>query len=643
MRPWLIAAFSLLLFSAAASGQMTSAECLDCHGDASLTKEVGGRQVSMHVNKARYDGSVHAPMECTDCHSDISEYPHEPAPQPVDCSGCHSDSVEAWQRSIHAESLQKRNPRAANCQSCHGNAHEIISSSDPASRTSRANQPKMCGSCHGIQMVMAPSGLHVEPFLNYQESVHGRAAAGGNQQAAVCSDCHKVHDVLTARPADSPINRFNIAETCGHCHKAEAEQFIRSVHGVALERGNSQTPTCTNCHGIHMIRAHDDPRSTVSAAAVATTTCSQCHESVRLNQELGVAQTVRSYRESYHGLAARFGSNRVANCASCHGVHNILPSSNPQSTIHPSNLEKTCGACHPGAGANFARGSVHLNVPESQDPGTIGTRIVRLLYLPIIIGTIGFMLLHNVLSWRRQAVAKRNQPGRVIIRMNRNQRIQHMINFLAFFVLVITGFALAWPESWLAVALGANEEVRRWGHRIAAIVMMAVGLYHVGYMVSTTEGRKGLRDFWFKWRDLTDLKQNFLYFLGKAPHRPKFERFTYGEKMEYWALVWGTAVMAVTGLILWFSVEVSRFMPRWVVDIAGAIHWYEAILATLAIVVWHFYGVIFDPAVYPMNWSWWDGRMSVEEYEHEHGADYETWRRAQIDAGDHPPEPPRHG
>jgi cytochrome b subunit of formate dehydrogenase len=324
-------------------------------------------------------------------------------------------------------------------------------------------------------------------------------------------------------------------------------------------------------------------------------------------------------------------------------VHSILPSSNPRSTVHPDNLAKTCGSCHPGAGKNFTRGSMHLNIPESKDPGTVGTRLVRLFYIPVILGTIGFMLLHNFLAWRRKAIEKRRRRDRVIVRMNRNQRIQHFVNFISFFVLVITGFALAWPDSWLAIALGDNEEIRRWSHRIAAIAMMAVGLYHVGYMVGTSDGRKGLIDFWFKRKDLKDFLANFSYFLGRSSERPRFARFTYAEKMEYWALVWGTAVMAVTGLLIWFSVEVSRFLPRWLIDVATAVHWYEAILATLAIVVWHFYGVIFDPEVYPMNWSWWDGRMSVEEYEHEHGADFETWRREQIRGGDHGPEPPRHG
>jgi hypothetical protein len=115
-----------------------------------------------------------------------------------------------------------------------------------------------------------------------------------------------------------------------------------------------------------------------------------------------------------------------------------------------------------------------------------------------------------------------------------------------------------------------------------------------------------------------------LYYLGLESERPTFARFNYAEKAEYWALVWGLLVMAATGLLLWFKVLVSVWLPRWWMDVATAIHFYEAVLATLAIIVWHFYQVFFDPDVYPMNWAWWDGKMPLEHYEEEHGLDVAT-------------------
>ena len=98
--------------------------------------------------------------------------------------------------------------------------------------------------------------------------------------------------------------------------------------------------------------------------------------------------------------------------------------------------------------------------------------------------------------------------------------------------------------------------------------------------------------------------------------------------MEYWALVWGTIVMAVTGVMIWAKVEFGNHLPRWVIDAATAVHFYEAILASLAILVWHFYMIIFDPEVYPMNWAWYDGKVTYELYQSEHGLDVETLNQA---------------
>jgi hypothetical protein len=99
--------------------------------------------------------------------------------------------------------------------------------------------------------------------------------------------------------------------------------------------------------------------------------------------------------------------------------------------------------------------------------------------------------------------------------------------------------------------------------------------------------------------------------------------------------------MGVTGLMLWFKVQFGTWFPRWWLDIATAIHFWEAVLATLAIVVWHFYQVVFEPDVYPMNWAWWDGRISEEEFAHEHGDAHEEWRRSREGKeGETPPEPP---
>ena len=137
--------------------------------------------------------------------------------------------------------------------------------------------------------------------------------------------------------------------------------FNASIHGQAIARGNQLSPVCTDCHGIHSIKSHKDPNSPVSEQNLSRDTCARCHEGVRLSSEFGIpGNRVSTYMDSYHGLAAEGGSVVAANCSSCHGVHNILPSSDPRSTINRANLDATCGKCHKGVTQKFTLTPVHM-------------------------------------------------------------------------------------------------------------------------------------------------------------------------------------------------------------------------------------------------------------------------------------------
>jgi cytochrome b subunit of formate dehydrogenase len=238
----------------------------------------------------------------------------------------------------------------------------------------------------------------------------------------------------------------------------------------------------------------------------------------------------------------------------------------------------------------------------------------------MIIGVIGGMVLHNLIVFRKKLILHRIGQPRILFRMTRGQRVQHIVLLCSFFTLVLTGFALRYPSSWLGT-LFVNEAVRSIVHRVAGVVLIAVSLFHLWYVVKDPDGRRMIQDMLPDWKDVTDARDAFRYYLGYSDQRPLFRRFTYAEKAEYWALVWGMFVMGSTGLMVWFKVGVGERVPGWWIDVALTIHWYEAVLATLAIIVWHLYGVMFDPDAYPMNWAWYDGKMSVEFYEHEHPLD----------------------
>jgi formate dehydrogenase gamma subunit len=222
------------------------------------------------------------------------------------------------------------------------------------------------------------------------------------------------------------------------------------------------------------------------------------------------------------------------------------------------------------------------------------------------------------------------------LRMTLNERIQHFLLLSSFITLVITGFALKFPESlwvrWLRDIFGSNAfEFRSDLHRIAAVIMVGVSLYHLFYVIFTRRGRKLISDMWFKKSDITDLSSSFKYYTGKKKERPKFGRFSYIEKMEYWAVVWGTVIMGITGSLLWFENTFLPVISNSGMDLATTIHYYEAILASLAILVWHFYFVIYNPDVYPMNKAWFIGYLTEEEMEKEHPLELEEIKSREQD------------
>jgi cytochrome b subunit of formate dehydrogenase len=277
----------------------------------------------------------------------------------------------------------------------------------------------------------------------------------------------------------------------------------------------------------------------------------------------------------------------------------------------------------------FTLTRVHLeDGVHPKDIGSVVVKWVRWVYIALILAVIGAMFLHNAIIWRSKAVARRRMQNPMMTRMTTNQRWQHLILLTSFIVLVITGFALKFPNSWFAELLGMGERLRSITHRVAGVILIAAGFYHVVYVLVTREGRRLVWDLAPRPKDAFDAIGTMRYYLGLGGQKPQFKRFNYAEKAEYWALVWGTALMGVTGIMLWAKVWVGNLLARWWVDVATAVHFYEAILATLAIVVWHFYQVFFDPDVYPMNWAWWDGKMPVEHYKHEHGLDAEAIAQA---------------
>src|SRR4030067_619644 len=174
-----------------------------------------------------------------------------------------------------------------------------------------------------------------DAYLEYFGSVHGTAIARGNAKAPLCQDCHGSHAIRKAKDPASAVARRGVAETCGRCHIEIYAQYKTSIHGVALSKQITEAPSCTGCHGEHKIYGHMDPKSTVFATHVAEQ-CSTCHASVAIMSKFGIdSEQVTTYQNSFHGVASKFGSRTVGNCASCHGIHDIRPPEYPVSMGHP--------------------------------------------------------------------------------------------------------------------------------------------------------------------------------------------------------------------------------------------------------------------------------------------------------------------
>jgi len=208
---------------------------------------------------------------------------------------------------------------------------------------------------------------------------------------AECIDCHGTHNI---EPGDDPrsVNyKPKIPALCGRCHAEIGATYQRSVHGKAVAAGVSDAPVCTDCHGEHTIAAPAEPESKVAPTNIAKT-CSECHESVALAEKYGLAaHRYSTYMNSYHGVANKYGRALVANCASCHGVHDILPSTDPASSIHPSRLPETCGKCHPGAGVNILKGGkIHIEASVESSPGTYYVRKFYTWFIATL--GVGFVL-----------------------------------------------------------------------------------------------------------------------------------------------------------------------------------------------------------------------------------------------------------
>ena len=600
--------------------------CTECHDSGQQRHEL--------------QGSVHSKLSCVDCHQDAAAKLEKHADKPgtiprANCGTCHRGPAVQHRESIHGISLREGIKEAAQCWSCHG-GHNVVPTAAADSPVSPAHLAATCDRCHGDPKFVKRFALALKDVgTKYELSVHGQKVGAG-QKAATCVTCHGVHDIKNRTQPGSRISSFGVPATCGQCHAQIAAEYQQSIHWTLARRGGADAPVCNDCHSEHEIEAVNGSAKKAEMRKLQDQACVRCHQDPIVAHRYGLdADKAGQYLDSYHGLAVARGSLTAAMCVDCHGVHAILPRDDPAASISAANVQATCQKCHPGASRVFAASYAHNPIV---DKARIAEFWVRRIYWWLIIATIGGMVVHNLIIMGYEFSIHRRQKTRTVTltRFTTNEVVQHFLLMVSFTVLAASGFALKFPdfvlfrliESW-----GLTEPLRQQVHRVSGVALALLGVYHLIYLGTTRSGRALLTGLLPRWRDLRGFLYNVLYHLKLRPHEPEFDQFDYVEKSEYWALIWGTVIMAVTGAVLWFPTLVGDWAPVWLIRVCEIVHYYEAILATLAIIVWHLFFVVYHPRQYPMNYAWLDGRITLADFKHHYRGQFKAivaeWQAAQ--------------
>lgn len=506
--------------------------------------------------------SPHKDLDCTTCHSEFTaDAPHTEAMKATRpaCADCHPEPAEAYEKSVHANPDKVKGDHPR-CATCHGGGD--AHAVHIRGEWKRADKDKVCSNCHANKELMARYGPNTDAVESYNNSFHGKALLRfGNLKTAICADCHGMHDVKNVKDPASRVSTANVAKTCAQtgCHPGAGQNF--SISGAN-------------------------------------------HLTLRLHEEPLLNWILIFFRVLVFGMTS-FLMIGVA-------------------------LDMRMAL----TGKNHTRCSKTVTVMVS-----VGFAILVVAIIMATLGTSGanalaFLGIGTVLASipvHKYQIANKPKPenGRKFKRLTLSLRIQHLFLMIAFTVLVITGLPVRQAQDDFMrnfyMSIGGME-VGRWLHRVAGVMMISVFSFHV-------------LELFFKWararfsfkswtmlpstKDVKDFVQTSKYYVGKTDEAPKFGRFQFREKLDYFAEYWGIPLMGITGLILWFPVYWGNRLPDITIPAAYIAHSYEAVLAFLAILTWHMYNTHFNPHSFPMNPVWYTGTLTEADMRHEHALELE--------------------
>jgi thiosulfate reductase cytochrome b subunit len=577
--------------------------CLACHGNEGFAMPgPDGKMRPLHVIKDKFENSVHGKRLCVECHKDITEIPHQKGVQhKVSCVQCHEDLWEAARK-------EKKTKE-----------HERL-------------------------------GVVVQQIDHYMKSIHARPSREDQSRTnATCYNCHDAHYVYPLGSTTRAEWRLSIPTVCGECHGKERKEYLTSVHGKeVMEKANPKAAICSDCHTTHDI---DRPKMD-SIKLVITRNCGNCHD-----------DSFRTYAKTYHGQVGTLGYAYTAKCFDCHGSHGIQRVNDPQSRVYPDNRLKTCRQCHSNATKGFVTFAPHGHPGNYERYPYLW--IAAKFMIGLLVGVFAFFWTSMALWFYREYKDRQERTarprvvtdefaqfqGKHYVRFGPVWRIAHLVLALVVMVLVLTGMAVLYAGSpWAPVVMQqlGSPKVAAIIHRTAAAIFLTIFFGHILYFAFRI-GRNWKTFNWFgpaslvpRWQDLEDLFGMFKWFFGLGP-RPLFDRWTYWEKFDYWAVFWGVAIIGGSGLMLWFPNATASVLPGWVFNVATLVHGEEAILAAVFLFTVHFFNNHFRPdKLPPPDIVMFTGTVSLEEFKREHTLEFnrlvKTGQLAKylVDAPSHP-------
>lgn len=623
-----------------------NSDCMDCHeAPAEPIKQKPGAKPKRMVEIIKadlYAKSVHGKLNCVDCHVTITDTPHASKLPAAQCASCHDKAAKAYDTSIHGVSHKmSAKSSAATCASCHG-THETLSAKNPASSVHKLSVHKTCGTCHNDAKLTAEYRLREKHAgTDYMDSIHGQALiVKGLIVAPSCTDCHGVHDIQRGVDKNSHTHHAKVAGTCGKCHVGVEAEFRTSVHGKLPAVGDKNAPSCSDCHTAHRIEKPSSPHF----KSISDQRCGKCHQDRLVH-----------YKDTYHGKAMALGRPNVASdvaaCYDCHGHHGVFPVTDPRSRLAKENIVKTCQACHPGVGVGFTKYAPHADPMDAEHYPLL--HAVFLFMTSLLIGVFAFFGFHTLL-WLvrsvylyvtdsktfREAKVHAEKDDEHYTRFTPFERFLHLLVVTSFLLLVITGMPLKfYYANWARILFDwiGGPDVARSLHRLGALItFLYFGLHLIdlarefwarrGTVRDPATGRFSVKRLWGAlfspdsmvpslqdWRDFIAHQK---WFFGKG-EKPQFDRWTYWERFDYFAVFWGVAIIGASGLIMWIPDTVTRFVPGWIINIAMVVHSDEALLAAGFIFTFHFFNTHFRLEKFPMDTVIFSGRISKTEMLHE--------------------------